>query len=210
MTDQTKNVKKLNILYVRVSSIEQNTDRQRVNEKDFSLIVEDRCSGAIPFFDRQGGKEIQGYLEKGLLESLTVFQIDRLGRNLRDIVNTIHFFSEKKICIHFISQGLRTLEADGKENPIATMVISILGVVAQIERSQIKERQFQGIALAKARGMYKGRKPETGEDALKFLSKDKNKKALDYLKKGYLANEAARLSGVHPNTVTKIRKLAHI
>ncbi len=210
MNDQTKNVKKLRILYVRVSSLEQNSDRQRVNEKDYNLIVEDRCSGAVPFFERQGGREILGYLENNMLETLTVFQIDRLGRNLRDIINTIHFFSEKKICIHFISQGLRTLEADGKENPIATMVISILGVVAQIERSQIKERQFQGIALAKARGIYKGRKPETGEDALKFLSKEKNKKALDYLKKGYKASEAATLSGVHPNTVTKIRKLSHI
>jgi DNA invertase Pin-like site-specific DNA recombinase len=145
-----------------------------------------------------------------LLESLSVWQIDRLGRNLRDIINTIHFFSERKICIHFISQGLRTLEADGKENPIATMMISILGVVGQMERAQIKERQFQGIALAKARGIYKGRKPETKDDALKFLSKDKNKKALDYLKKGYKAKEAAILAGVHPNTISKIRKLAHI
>jgi DNA invertase Pin-like site-specific DNA recombinase len=210
MTKQAKNVKKLNILYVRVSTVEQNTDRQRINEKDFSLIVQDRCSGAIPFFERQGGKEILGYVEKGLLESLTVWQIDRLGRNLRDIINTIHFFSERNICIHFMSQGLRTLEADGKENPIAKMMISILGVVGEMERAQIKERQREGIKLAKARGIYKGRKSETGEDALKFLSKEKNKKALDYLKKGYKANEAATLAQVHPNTVTKIRKLANI
>ena len=210
MTDQAKNAKKLRILYVRVSSLEQNTDRQRVNEKDYSLICEDKCSGGIPFFQRQAGKEILGYLEKNMLESLTVWQIDRLGRNLRDIINTIHFFSERKICIHFISQGLRTLEPDGKENPIATMIISVLGVVGQMEKAQIKERQFQGIALAKARCIYKGRKPETGEDALKFLSKEKNKKALDYLKKGYKASEAATLAGVSPNTVTKIKKLAHI
>lgn len=210
MKDQLKNGRKLKLLYVRVSSIEQNTDRQRVNEKDFSLIVEDRCSGAIPFFDRQGGKEIMGYLEKGLLESLSVWQIDRLGRNLRDIINTIHFFSERNICIHFVSQGLRTLESDGKENPIAKMMISILGVVGEMERAQIKERQREGIKLAKLRGVYQGRKPESKEDALKFLSKEKNKKALDYLKKGYKAIEAATLSGVHPNTVTKIRRLAGV
>ena len=210
MVDQTKNVKKLTILYVRVSSIEQHTDRQRVNEKDYSLIVEDRCSGAIPFFERPGGTEILGYVESNLLGSLTVFQIDRLGRNLRDIINTIHFFSERKICIHFISQGLRTLEADGNENPIATMMISILGVVGQMERTLIKERQSQGIAIAKARGIYKGRQPESKEDVRIFLSKEKNKKALDYLRKGYKANEAAKLAGVHPNTVTKIRKLGMV
>jgi len=99
MSDQPKNAKKLKVLYVRVSSLEQNTDRQRVNEKDYSIICEDRCSGAVPFFQRQAGKDIMGYLEKGVLESVSVWQIDRLGRNLRDIINTIHFFSERRICM---------------------------------------------------------------------------------------------------------------
>jgi DNA invertase Pin-like site-specific DNA recombinase len=177
-----------------------------VNEKEYGLIIEDRCSGAIPFFERQGGKEILGYAEKGLVGSLSVWQIDRLGRNLRDIINTIHFFSERNICIHFISQGLRTLEADGSENPITKMIISILGVVGEMERNQIKERQREGIKLAKARGVYKGRKSNTTEDILTFLSKEKNKKVVDYLKKGYKGTEAAKLSGVHINTVCKIKK----
>jgi len=196
----------MHILYVRVSTVDQNTDRQRVNEKEYGLIIEDRCSGAIPFFERQGGKEILGYAEKGLVGSLSVWQIDRLGRNLRDIINTIHFFSERNICIHFISQGLRTLEADGSENPITKMIISILGVVGEMERNQIKERQREGIKLAKARGVYKGRKSNTTEDILTFLSKEKNKKVVDYLKKGYKGTEAAKLSGVHINTVCKIKK----
>lgn len=196
----------MNILYVRVSTLEQNTDRQRVKEKDYNLIVEDRCSGAVPFFERPGGKEILGYMEKGIITSLSVWQIDRLGRNLRDIINTIHFFSERKICIHFISQGLSTLEKTGTENPIAKMIISILGVVGEMERAQIKERTREGIKLAKARGVYKGRPSDTKEDILRFLSKDKNKKALEYLNKGYKATEAAKLSGVHPNTVCKIKK----
>lgn len=196
----------MNILYVRVSSAEQHTDRQRVKEKDFNLIVEDRCSGAIPFFERPGGKEILGYVNRGLVKSLSVWQIDRLGRNLRDIINTIHFFSEKHICIHFLSQSLRTLESNGTENPITKMIISVLGVVGEMERNQIKERTTEGIKLAKARGVYKGRKAGTGEDVLAFLSKDKNKKALEYLRKGYRSSEAAKLSGVHPNTVCKIKK----
>jgi len=196
----------MNILYVRVSSAEQHTDRQRIKEKDYNLIVEDKCSGAIPFFERPGGKEILGYVNKGQVKSLSVLQIDRLGRNLRDIINTIHFFSEKHICIHFIGQGLKTLEADGTENPITKMIISILGVVGEMERNQIKERTAEGIKLAKARGVYKGRKAGTGEDVLAFLSKDKNKKALEYLRKGYKSAEAAKLSGVHPNTVCKIKK----
>ena len=200
----------MKVLYIRVSSIQQRTDRQIVNANNFNLIVEDKCSGSIPFFERPGGKEILGYIQKGIIKNISVLQIDRLGRDLRDIINTIHYFTERKICIHFISQGLKTLESDGTENPITKMIISILGVVGEMERNQIKERTTEGIRLAKARGVYKGRKSDTAEDVLTFLSKEKNKKAAEYLKKGYKSSEAAKLAGVHPNTVCKIKKYLNV
>ena len=65
--------------------------------------------------------------------------------------------SERGIRIHFIQQGLISLDDEGKENPISKMIISILGIVAEMERKQIKERQKEGIELAKLRGVYKGR-----------------------------------------------------
>lgn len=197
----------MNILYTRVSTIDQKTDRQRVNEKDFKLVIEDKCSGAIPFFNRPGGQEILKYVQNGVLTNLAVWTIDRLGRDLRDILNTIHFFTERNIPIFFISQGLITIDQDGKENHIAKLMISILGTVGEMERSQIKERQIEGIKIAKLKGVYKGRKEGSKEDVYSFLDKPKNKKALEYIKKGYKLNEAAKLSGVHINTVTKIRKL---
>ena len=197
----------MNILYVRVSTAEQNTDRQRVSEKDFNLVIEDRCSGAVPFFERPGGKEIWGHAVQGRISTLAVWQIDRLGRNLRDIINTIHWFTERGISIHFISQGLKTLEGNGAENPITKMIISVLGVVSEMERSQLKERQMEGIRIAKARGRYTGRKAGTDEDVLTFLSKPKNRKAAEYLNKGYKVTEAATLAKVHTNTVYKIKKL---
>ncbi len=196
----------MKILYARVSTSDQRTDRQRINDKDFNLVIEDKCSGAIPFFERNGGKEIFNYVEKGILAQLSVWTIDRLGRNLRDIINTIHFFSERKIPIIFLNQGLRTIDENGKDNPIGNLMISILATVSEMERSQIRERQLEGVRIAKARGVYKGRLQGTNEDVLSFLNKPKNKKALDYLKKGYKLNEAAKLSGVHINTMTKIRK----
>lgn len=197
----------MRVLYCRVSSIEQNTDRQKVNEKEYQLVVEDKCSGAIPFFERTGGKEIKKLIEKGIVKSLSVLTIDRLGRDLRDIINTIHFFTERAIPINFISQGLTTLDQNAKENAVAKMVISILGVVSEMERSQIRERQIEGIRIAKAKGVYTGRAIGSTEDVLKFLSKEKNKKALGLLKKGYKAIEVAQLSKLHINTVTKIKKL---
>jgi DNA invertase Pin-like site-specific DNA recombinase len=200
----------MNVLYCRVSSIEQKTDRQRINEKDYSLVVEDKCSGGIPFFDRTGGKEIKKLIDEGILKSLSVLQIDRLGRDLRDIINTIYFFNEKKITIHFISQGLRTLDENGNENPISKMMIAILGVVGEMEKNLIRERQLEGVRIAKMKGVYKGRKAGSKEDVLSFLSKEKNKKTLELLKKGYKGIEISKILGVHINTITKIKKMGLI
>lgn len=197
----------MKILYVRISSLDQKTDRQRVQEKEFNLVIEDKVSGSVPFFERQGGKMILDLVDKGEIEELSVFQIDRLGRDVRDIVNTIHFFTERKICISFISQGLRTLNPDKSENSISKMVINILGIVSEIERTQILERQRQGIDLAKSKGVYKGRKKGTQEDTLKFLSKPKNKKVIELLRKGYKSQDISTLVGVHINTITKIKKV---
>lgn len=197
----------MRILYTRVSTLEQKTDRQKVNQNNYDVVVEDKVSGAIPFSERNGGKQVFGYAENGILKELHVWEIDRLGRNLRDVLNTIHFFTQKGIRIHFINQGLSTLDQAGKENPIAKMMISVLGIVGEMERNQIRERQLAGIHLAKIKGAYKGRKSGTKEDVLTFLQKTKNKKALELLRKGYKASEAAAIVGIHPNTVTKIKKL---
>jgi DNA invertase Pin-like site-specific DNA recombinase len=197
----------MKVLYCRVSTLDQKTDRQKVKEKDFKMVIEDKCSGAVPFFERPGGMEIKKLIEQKVKFTLSVVSIDRLGRNLRDIINTIHFFTENKTPIHFISQGLSTLDNKGTENPIAKMMISILGVVGEMEKTQIKERQIEGINLAKMKGVYKGRVEGSKEDILKFLGKEQNKKTLEYLKKGYKAVEISKITGVHINTITKIKKL---
>lgn len=198
----------MRILYCRTSTLDQRTDRQRVNENQYNLVIEDRCSGTVPFFDRAGGQKIKNLLDKGRVTELAVIEIDRIGRDLLDILTSIKYFSERGVCINFINQGIKTIDADGKENIISHLLISILGVIASMERNLILERQREGIKLAVARGAYKGRKVGTKEDALRFLLKPKNQKALNYLKQGLKSKEAAQLAGVHPNTMTKIKKLA--
>lgn len=197
----------MKVLYVRCSTLDQKTDRQRVNEKDFDLVIEDKCSGSIPFFEREGGKEVKKLVDEGVITKLYVYSIDRAGRDLRNIINTIHYFTSKGICINFISQGLSTLNPEGKENAISKLMISILGTVAEMERNQIRERQLDGIRIAKMKKVYKGRKEGSKEDTLAFLSKEKNKKALELLKKGYKAVEISAIAKVHINTITKIKKL---
>lgn len=207
MVSLDSKIKNMKVLYARVSTIEQNTDRQRINEQEYKLVIEDKISGAVPFFERPGGIEIIKLIERKALSELYVWQIDRLGRDVRDILNTIHFFNQYNICIHFISQGLRTLQPNGEENPVSKMIISILGIVGEMERSQIKERQIEGIKIAKLKGVYLGRKKGTSENTLDFLSKTKNRKAIDYLKRGYKKTEVAKIVGLNVNTITKISRL---
>lgn len=197
----------MNILYTRISTIEQKNDRQMQNAKDFDFVIEDKCSGATPFFERDGGRRIEKMVIKNQITKISVHQIDRLGRNLLDILNTIDFFNKKGICIHFIQQGIKTLNEDRTENPISKMIISILGVVAEMERNLIKERQAEGVAIAKANGIYKGRAKGTRESNLDFLNKPKVKKAIDYLNSGMKAVEVNKLTSLHPNTITKIKKI---
>ena len=139
----------MKVLYTRISTIDQKSDRQTQNSKDYDYVIEDKCSGATPFFERDGGKRIEKMILKNQVTSISVHQIDRLGRNLLDILNVISYFNKKGICIHFIQQNIKTLNEDGTEDSIGKMIISVLGVVAEMERNLIKERQLEGIAIAK-------------------------------------------------------------
>ena len=192
------------ILYVRTSSLDQNTERQRINAKEYNKIVEDKVSGTITFFNRPGGEAIRRLNEKGVSFTLYVHSIDRLGRDLLDILNTIKYFTAANIPIVFITQGLTTL-IDGKENIITTMLIGLLGTIAQMGRSQIKEAQMQGIEVAKLKGVYKGRMTDTKEDRLKFLSKYKTE--VDLYRNGYPAAHINKVTNTSLGTLTKIKKM---
>lgn len=206
---QSKNDKMKKVLYVRVSTLDQKTDRQIVDANSYDLVVEDKCSGSTPFFEREGGKKIKLLVEKGCNMELEVKSLDRLGRDLLDVLHTILFFNSHKISIYFVSQGLKTLNEKGEENPISKMVISILGVISEMEKKNINERTREGIAIAKALGKYKGRNNGTKEDVHYFLSKPKNKKVMDYIKKGFKNSEISKITGVAINTIVKVKKYAN-
>ena len=115
--------------------------------------------------------------------------------------------NELDIPMFFIQQGLRTIDDKGKENAIAKMMISILGTIAELTRNQIKEAQREGIELAKLRNVYKGRKKGAKSDIQKWIQKPKIAKTIEYLKKGYKANEISKIVGVHVNTITKVKRV---
>ena len=200
----------MKVLYVRVSTFDQKTDRQKAEQSEFEMVIEDKCSGSIPFFQREGGKKIWTLIEKGMVESISCHSMDRCGRDLLDILSVIRFMNEKLIPMIFIQQGLRTIDDKGKENAISKMMISILGTVAEMERSRIRENQKEGIELAKLRGVYKGRRKGAKSDIQKWIQKPKIAKTIEYLKKGYKSSEISKIVGVHVNTITKVRKVVSL
>jgi len=90
---------------------------------------------------------------------------------------------------------------------MAEVMLTILGMVGMMEKHFIKARQKRGIEAAKLKGVYKGRAKGSKENVLDFLSKPSNSKALALLNKGYRASEVAKITELHPNTITKIKKL---
>ena len=192
----------MKVKYIRVSSEGQNTDRQRSQLKEFI----DVCSGSISFNERPQAIELLS--DKNITE-VHVHSIDRLGRNTLDIMQTIQNFTKKGVNVISDKEGLQTL-INGKENPIAKMMIGILGTLAEFELSRIKERQAEGIAKAKERGVYVGgvgRKEGTTESIEVFLKKESVKSIVKHLKNNESINRTALLSKTSAGTVKKVKKM---
>lgn len=112
------------IRYNRISSTSQNLDRQQKNNETFTYVFEDRCSGTIPLFERTFGKHLKDYIEQGKVDEISIHSIDRLSRNLRDLLETIEFFHTNGVSLYIENLGMRTL-IDGKMNYTIKMMISV-------------------------------------------------------------------------------------
>ena len=196
--EEIKNI--MRAKYIRVSTVGQNTDRQQ-SEFD-GLEYTDTCSGSIAFKDRLKAKELLANEE---ITEVHVHSIDRLGRNTLDIMQTIKDFTDKGINVVSTKEGLQTL-IDGKENPVAKMMIGILGTLAEFELSRIKERQAEGIAKAKAKGGYIGRKTGSSEDLDTFINKASTQSILRHLRNNESVRRTALLSKTSEGTVKKVKR----
>lgn len=199
------------VRYIRVSTTDQNVDRQRVSGVKSYI---DKISGSVEFNKRPAA--IKMYMDvvdshkqtvpSKRITTISVDSISRLGRSTIDILNTVNSFTEMGVCVEAEKEGIKTI-IDGKENPTAKMVLSILATLAEYERELILERQREGIRAAHKRGVYKngGRPTETPQD---FVTKPKNAKCMKLLMEGRSIREAAALSGVSNGTAQKVKKIA--
>ena len=188
------------VKYIRVSTLEQNIDRQQ--DSTMKTYV-DHCSGSIRFKDR---KESSKLLSNHEVSEVQVHSIDRLGRNTLDIMNTIEDFTSRGINVVSVKEGLSTI-VDGKVNPIAKLMIGILGTLSEFELSRIKERQLEGISKAKEKGVYLGRSKGTKESREVFMNKTSTKSILRYLNQGESISRCALLSKTSQGSVKKVKRM---
>lgn len=198
------NRKKVRTLrYNRVSSLSQNLNRQQINNNSFDYVFEDKCSGTIPLFDRTYGVYLKEYVKNGKIDEISIHSIDRLARNLRDLLDVIEFFHSHQVSLHIENLGMKTL-VNGKMNYTIKMMISVMGSFSEIETEIRRERQMEGIQIAKTLGKYQNRKPRGKESTLMFI--EKYKKPIELLEKGYKGSEVVKICNLNKNTVSKIKK----
>lgn len=142
--------------YARVSSADQNLIRQleQLKSENTDKIFEDKASGAN--INRPAFQQMMEYVREG--DTIVVCSMDRLARNLADLLTTTKELQAKGVSIRFLKESI-FLDASGNDVALTKLLMSMLGAVAEFERSMIRERQREGIELAKKRGVYKGRKP---------------------------------------------------
>lgn len=176
--------------YARVSSKDQNLDRQLAalkKEKVFRIFT-DTVSGSST--QRPGLDGALNYVRAG--DQLIVVSMDRLARSLIDLHRLVDELTERGVSVKFLKEG-QTYSLDS--SPVAKLMLGLLGSVAEFERSIIRERQAEGIAKAKARGVYKGR--------AKVLNEEQVVQARKWVSAGIPKAEVARRFGIGRTTLYK-------
>jgi DNA invertase Pin-like site-specific DNA recombinase len=171
--------------YVRVSSTDQNPERQLVGQ-EIDKTFADTVSGKTTH--RPQLAALREFAREG--DHVLVHSMDRLARNLDDLRALVQEFTTRGIRVTFVKEGLTF---DGQDTPLSTLLLSVMGAFAEFERALILERQAEGIAAAKARGVYRGRAPA--------LTQERATAMVERVRQGESVAKLAREFGVSRQTV---------
>ena len=156
--------------YIRVSSFDQNPERQ-LEHIQVDKVFTDKASGKDT--QRPQLEALISFVREG--DTVVVHSMDRLARNLDDLRRLVQGLTQRSVCIEFVKEHLTFT---GEDSPMANLMLSVMGAFAEFERALIRERQREGIALAKQRGAYRGRKkslsdPEIAEVRRRVVAGEK-------------------------------------
>ena len=157
----------MRIGYVRVSSLDQNPDRQieDLKAQQAEKIFMDKVSGKNT--DRPELQRMLSFIREG--DTLIVHSLDRLARNLADLLTMVQDLTCRGVSVIFLNERL-SFEAGADASPTSKLMLSMIGAFAEFERSMIRRRQAEGIALAKERGVYKGRPRSISDETLETVN----------------------------------------
>ena len=172
--------------YIRVSSMEQSEARQVEALKGCDRLFLDKVSGKSA--DRPKLQEMLEWVREG--DTVRVASLDRLARNLDDLRRLVGQLTDVGVRVEFLKEGLTFT---GEDSAMSKLLLSVMGAFAEFERSLIRERQAEGIAIAKAKGVYKGR--------AKALSEEQVEVARTRIESGVAKAKVARELGVSRQTL---------
>lgn len=208
---ETKN--KTAVIYARVSSNNdrQDTSRQIKDLENYAKsqnieivnIYEEHISGAKKIEERQILGECLDYCIRESVDFLLLSELSRLGRSTLQVLRSLEMLHESKVSVYIQNLGLYTLQPNGEVNPVASIMVTVLAEMANIERSNIQYRLNSGRANYISNGGKLGRKP--GSTKTEEMKREEYKDTIALLKKGYSVRNVARLQGIGISTVQRIR-----
>ena len=202
------------VIYARVSSVNdrQNTQRQVEdltrfacqNEYDLVGTYQEHVSGAAKNENRLVLMECLDYCVSHKVDFLLLSELSRLGRSTLQVLKSLEILHEAGVSVYIQNLGIYTLQSDGMVNPIASIMVTVLAEMANIERSNIAYRLNSGRANYIANGGKLGRKA----GSIKSMDKKKEeyKEVISLLKRGYSVRNVAKLSGISASTVQRVKK----
>lgn len=201
------------VIYARVSSTNdrQDTGRQIKDLENYAgsqnieivKIYEEHISGAKRIEERQILTECLEYCTRNSVNFLLLSELSRLGRSTLQVLRSLEILHEAKVSVYIQNLGLYTFQSDGKVNPIASIMVTVLAEMANIERSNIQYRLNSGRANYITNGGKLGRKKGSTKSEEKL--KEEYKETIALLKKGYSIRNIARLQGLGISTVQRIK-----
>ncbi len=205
------------VIFARVSTSAQEYTRQLVELRDYCSkvgweIVREftaKVSGAKKNADRSEIQELVEFVQSNSIKRVVCLEISRLGRNTLEALKVIQFLTDNKISLYVKNYNLETLNPDGKINPVASLICTILLEVASMERLTIIERTTSGrnqyIARCKEQGIKMGR-PSTYKKSIDSY-KEQYGKEISLLRKGISLRNISQLTGTSVNTLRKVKAI---
>ena len=166
-------------------------------------IYEEHISGAKKIEERQILGECLEYCKRKSVNFLLLSELSRLGRSTLQVLRSLEMLHESKVSVYIQNLGLYTLQPNGEVNPIASIMVTVLAEMANIERSNIQYRLNSGRANYISNGGKLGRK--TGSTKTEEKKREEYKETIILLKKGYSVRNIAKLQGIGISTVQRIK-----